>query len=69
MKTEVTYQWRIQWAGKWSTTRHHFTEEHIRKEHPEAVRLDGTRRELQLPETELEIAAAQRGCTTSVFLG
>jgi hypothetical protein len=32
----------MQWLGKWTTTRHHCTEEDIRVEHPEAVRMEGT---------------------------
>jgi len=51
MKTEIQYQWRIRWGGKWTTTGHHCTEEAIRREHPEAVRIDATRRERQLAET------------------
>lgn len=34
--------------------RHHCTEEQIRKEHPEAVRIDHSRRELEVAETSDE---------------
>jgi len=51
MQTEIQYRWRILWAGKWRTTSHHCTEEQIRKDHPEAVRIDASRRELKVAET------------------
>ena len=51
MKTEIQYRWRIRWSGRWVTTGHHCTEEQIRKEHPEAVRIDDSRRELQVADT------------------
>jgi len=51
MRTEIQYRWRILWAGHWVTTGHHCTEEQIRKEHPEAVRIDHSRRELEVAET------------------
>ena len=51
MRTEIQYRWRILWSGHWATTGHHCTEEQIRKEHPEAVRIDDSRRELKVAET------------------
>ena len=51
MKIEIQYRWRIMWSGHWATTGHHCTEEQIRKEHPEAVRVDDSRRELRVAET------------------
>jgi hypothetical protein len=51
MKTEIQYRWRILWSGHWATMGNHFTEEQIRKEHPEAVRIDDSRRELRVAET------------------
>ena len=42
------------WAGHWVTTGHHCTEEKIRKEHPEAVRIDHSRRELEVAEASDE---------------
>ena len=50
MNTEIQYRWRIMWLGHWATTGHHCTEEQIRKEHPEAVRIDDSRRELRVAE-------------------
>ena len=54
MRVEQTYKWRIQWTKRWSTTNFHCTEEQIRKEHPEAIRVPGTLVEHQIPETEAE---------------
>ena len=54
MKEEIRYRWRIQWTGRWTTTRYHCTEEHIRKENPEAVSLYATRREVEVAEKEAE---------------
>ena len=54
MRTKIQYRWRILWAGHWVTTGHHCTEEQIRKEHPEAVRIDHSRRELEVAETSDE---------------
>jgi hypothetical protein len=51
MKTEIQYRWRVVWSGHSTTTGHHCTEEQIRKEHPEAVRIDASRRELQVADT------------------
>lgn len=68
MREETTYQWRTRWAGKWSTTRYHCTEEHIRKEHPEAVCLVETKRVQLIPETPEEFAAQQRANCTGGFL-
>ena len=50
-KTEIQYRWRIMWLGHWATTGHHCTEEQIRREHSEAIRIDDSRRELRLADT------------------
>jgi hypothetical protein len=68
MKTETTYLWRIKWAGRWTTTKYHCTEEQIRKEHPEAVCLVASKRELQVPESEKELREVQQMNFTSGFL-
>ena len=68
MKEEITYLWRIKWTGKWGTTRHHCTEEHIRKEHPEAICLPETKRVHLVPETKEEFEQRQRDLCTSAFL-
>ena len=44
MRTEPTYKWRIKRTGQWTTTPH-CTEEEIKAEHPDAIRLPGTLRE------------------------
>ncbi len=51
MKIETQYRWRILWQGRWVTTSNHGTEEAIRREHPEAERIDSTRREMWVAET------------------
>ena len=68
MKNETTYLWRIKWAGRWTTTRHHCTEEQIRKEHPEAICLHETKRVQQVPETDEEMRDLQRASSTSGFM-
>jgi hypothetical protein len=60
MRRVEKYLWRIRWAGRTTTTRVHFTEAEILREHPEAVRVDGSRLEVDVPETEAEILASQR---------
>jgi hypothetical protein len=60
MKTAEKWIWRIRWAGRWTTTLVPFTEDQVRAEHPEAVRVEGSRVMVKLPETEAEIQAAQR---------
>lgn len=67
MKQEITYRWRIQWAGKWTTTRHHCTDEQIRREHPEAVCLVESKRVDMVPETDAELRELQRASSTSGF--
>lgn len=67
MREEVTYRWRIQWAGKWTNTTYHCTEAQIRKEHPEAVCLVESKRVDMLPETEAERQEIQRANSTSGF--
>ena len=37
-------------SGHWAITGHHCTEEQIRKENPEALRIDDSRRELRVTE-------------------
>jgi hypothetical protein len=60
MKTVEKWLWRIRWAGRWTTTLIPFTEDQVRREHPEAVRVEGSRVLVNVPETEGEIQAAQR---------
>jgi hypothetical protein len=56
MKSVDYYRWKVKdRLGKWYTTRHEASEEQIRKEHPEAVRLDHTKVTRQIPETTAEM--------------
>ncbi len=61
MKKIEKWKWRIKWAGRWTTTRIARTEEDIKREHPEATRIEGSGVLVELPENEEEIAAFQRG--------
>jgi hypothetical protein len=54
VKTEHLYRWRIKWGGRWVTTRNHWTEEHIRKEHPEAQRIESSLEVRSMAETAAE---------------
>lgn len=58
MREVEKWRWRIQWAGRWGNTRAHFTEDEIRARHPEAVRIQGSRILVQLPQTQAERDAA-----------
>jgi hypothetical protein len=60
MKIVEKWHWKIRWAGRWTTTRIAFTEADIRREHPDAVKVEGWCVLVELPETEAEILAAQR---------
>lgn len=54
MVTEKVYFWQIRWAGRWMLTTQRYSESKIRKEHPEAVRVDGSEETVVTPETPLE---------------
>jgi hypothetical protein len=54
MKRVDTYRWRVQWLGRWTTTRHHASEADIRQDHPEAMAIPGTLIVREVPETEDE---------------
>ncbi|MBC7707421.1 MAG: hypothetical protein H7274_26215 [Rhodoferax sp.] len=58
MKTQHYYIWKTLWNGKMTRSRHHATEEEIRKSHPEAVRVDNTLLVREIPETLEERRAA-----------
>jgi hypothetical protein len=59
MKQVEKWRWRIRWAGRSTTTRIHYTEAEIRREHPEAVRVDETRVLVAVPDTPQELERAQ----------
>lgn len=46
MSTEqiTEWRWRIQWGGRWVTGKLWQTEAEVRREHPEAVRVDASAR-------------------------
>ena len=67
MKLERQYKWRVQWAGKWTTTNHHATEEDIRVLHPEAICLPETLIERQVPDTEEEMRDRMLRTSTGVL--
>lgn len=54
MKIEHQYQWMTLWCGRMTKTRHWATEESIKKNHPEAVRVEGSLRIVEIPETDEE---------------
>lgn len=56
MKQVDYYRWKVKdRLGKWYTTRHEATEEEIRKQHPEAIRVDYTKVTREVPETVAEM--------------
>jgi hypothetical protein len=63
MKRVEKWLWRIRWGGRMTTTRAHFTEEEIRREHPDAQRVTISRIVVELPDTpaERDAAMSQRG--------
>jgi hypothetical protein len=60
MKTVEKWKWRIRWAGRLTTTRIAYTEAEVRREHPEATKVEGSRVLVELPTTQVEIQAVQR---------
>jgi hypothetical protein len=60
MKTVEKWIWKIRWAGRWTTTLVPFTEDQVRREHPEAVRVEGSRVLVDVPETEAESQERQQ---------
>jgi len=68
MREEIQYRWRIQWAGRWTTTNHHTTEHQIKKDHPEAKCLEYTRRVQMVPESAQEANATVQTNFTSGFM-
>jgi hypothetical protein len=63
MRYVEKWRWKIRWAGRLTTTRIHFTDEEIRQEHPDAVRVDSSRILVELPVTQAErdLALQPRG--------
>jgi hypothetical protein len=65
MVTEEVFYWRIQWAGRWMLTTKRFTERDIRREHPEAIRIDDSRLTVLTPETFQERVQASVAASNS----
>ena len=55
MREEELWDWRIQWKGKWTTTTEGVTEAEIRRKHPEAIRVLGSRCIRQKAETSEDL--------------
>ena len=70
MVQEDVYFWQIQWAGRWMTTFKRFSEAAIKREHPEAVRIDDSCEVRMVPETPMEKVYSQlRGGSKPNSLG
>lgn len=54
MREVEVFIWRTLWCGKWGNTRYKCTEEDIRKENPEAIKIESSREVRLVPETEEE---------------
>ena len=54
MISEETFFWQIEWAGTWMLTRTRVTESAIKREHPEARRVEGSRQLQLTPESPQE---------------
>lgn len=59
MKVVKLYLWRYLWVGKTVTSPIHYTEEDVRREHPEAVVVPGSEITRHLPDTPEEIELAR----------
>ena len=60
MKVEIRYRWRVKSpAGRWFNTRHAASEETIRKQHPEAVAIEGSRTEQIILDQPAELLQAR----------
>lgn len=60
VKQVEKWKWRIRWSDRWTTSAIHQTEAEVRREHPEATRIDGSRIVVELPDTPEELAPARR---------
>jgi hypothetical protein len=60
VKRVEKWRWKTLWAGKMVAGKVLYSEAEIRERHPEAEKVPGTMKLVELPETEEEIAAGQR---------
>lgn len=67
MKAEELWRWRVQGRDGSVVTAHHATEEAIRVDHPEAVRVEGTRIVMEVPDTVQETRDSWFGGLDSRF--
>lgn len=58
MKTVEKWRWRTLWAGRMTDGKLYYTEAEILARHPEAERIAGTLRLVDVPETDEERQAA-----------
>jgi hypothetical protein len=58
MKTVEKWRWRTLWAGRMRDGKLYYTEAEILARHPEAERIAGTMRLVDVPETDEERQAA-----------
>jgi hypothetical protein len=65
MKQIERWLWRYKWAGRKVTGAVHMSEEEVMREHPDAVRVEGSKRIVEEPETEEEHRAARARTDTS----
>ena len=65
MNSEEVYFWQIEWAGTWMTTHTRHTERAIKREHPEARQVEGSRQVLLTPESPQEKMAARNAKAAS----
>lgn len=65
MKQEQRWLWRYRWGRKMVTSAVHMTEEQALKAHADAVRVEGSERVFEVPETAQELHEAWRRTDTS----
>ncbi|ABD70766.1 hypothetical protein Rfer_3056 [Rhodoferax ferrireducens T118] len=69
MRQEELWEWRIKWLGQWTSTIHGVTEAEIRKIHPEAIRVLGSRCVRQIAETPDDLRLLMGTATNPRLLG
>lgn len=65
MKRIEKWLWRYRWAGRKVTSPIYWTEEDAKSAHPDAVRIEGSMKVFEEPETAEERAEAFRRTDTS----
>jgi len=69
MRQEELWEWRIQYLGQWTRTINGVTEAEIRKIHPEAIRVLGSRCVRQIAETPDDLRLLMGHATNPRLLG